>query len=95
MREWTERDLVHALGELEHSRATHLQYRNIFAQRRRAEKAQGMRHPTWGDVDALGRVEWLKDPDMARRRSPSRREQKRLGTLHDQTGDRLPPPNSL
>ena len=76
-RRWTEQELLRALDELEHSRATHVHYRDLFAERRRAEKAHGLRRPTGGDVEALCRTEWLKEPDEARHRHPSRRDRKR------------------
>ncbi|RBY87108.1 hypothetical protein DQ244_17365 [Blastococcus sp. TBT05-19] len=71
---WTGRQVIEALDLLEESRITHLAYRAEFAGRRRKEKAQGRRRPTAGDIAALGRAEWGKDPAEARTRVPSRRE---------------------
>jgi len=69
--------LLEALKALEDSRATHLDYRRAFAERRRQEKASGRRQPTTGDLEAAARPEWSKDADLARARLPSRREQRR------------------
>jgi hypothetical protein len=75
-RRWTEAKLLRALQELEESRTSHVRYHDVFAQRRRAEKAGGRRQPTKGDVDALHRPEWLKDVNAADHRHPSRRERR-------------------
>jgi hypothetical protein len=74
---WTEADLLTALDALEESRASHLRYRAVFAERRAREKAEHRRQPTRGDVEALRRAEWLKDADVAARRRPGRRETRR------------------
>ena len=79
-RRWTEPKLLRALEELEASRKAHLRYRSVFAERRRAEKAEGRRQPTLGDVQALLPVEWRKDAQEAARRHASRRERRRAGS---------------
>jgi hypothetical protein len=76
-RRWTEPQLLAALDALEESRTSHLRYRAAFAERRCREKALGQRRPTQGDLVALERREWLKDPDEALRRHPSTREKRR------------------
>jgi hypothetical protein len=76
-RDWTEAELLHALDVLEESRASHLRYRAVLAERRTREKAHHRRQPTRGDLEALLRAEWLKDPDEAARRRPGNREARR------------------
>ncbi len=74
---WTSDALVVAVDELERSRASRLAFAEVFAARRRREKADGRRAPTAGDRAALGRGEWLRDPHDARVRHPSRRDRRR------------------
>ncbi|GEA87142.1 hypothetical protein CCE01nite_10910 [Cellulomonas cellasea] len=76
-RDWTEAELLQALDALEKSRASHLRYRAVLAERRSREKAEHRRQPTRGDRAALDRVEWLKDADEAARRHPGSREARR------------------
>lgn len=78
-RRWTEPQLLAALAALEESRASHLRYRAVFAERRRREKALGRRQPTTADLAALRRAVWLMDHEDARRRRPGMREQRRSG----------------
>lgn len=76
---WTDETLCAALDELERSRATHVAYREAFARRRASEKAAGQRVPTAGDLAALHRREWLRDPAEAAVRHPSSRERRAAG----------------
>ncbi|QGQ20529.1 hypothetical protein GC089_16725 [Cellulomonas sp. JZ18] len=75
--DWSDATLLAALDALEASRASHLRYRAVVAERRRHEKAQHRRQPTRGDVAALRRAEWCKDVDEAARRQPGAREARR------------------
>lgn len=63
--------LLVALDLLEESRASHLDYREVFARRRRREKAKGQRTPTKGDLEALARREWQMDLGDAAVRHPA------------------------
>lgn len=84
---WSEAAVLQALEALKASRATHLDYRRAFSERRRQEKASGRRQPTRGDLEAAASREWSKDADLARTRTPSRRRQGRTGvTGGDVTG---------
>ena len=71
--DWSEPQLLAALEALEQSRASHLRYAAVFAERRRREKAEHRRQPTSGDLKALRRAEWLRDPAEAARRQPGTR----------------------
>ena len=74
---WTSEALLAALAELERSRASHLALREVYAARRTEEKADGRRVPTAGDQSVVHRAEWVRDPEDARVRVPSRRERQR------------------
>jgi hypothetical protein len=84
-KEWTAEQVMAALRSLTESRKSHLRYREAFAARRQAEKAQGRRQPTKRDIQALDAKDWLRDADAAARRQPSRKETADAARAPDET----------
>lgn len=62
---WTEQQLLTALAALEESRGSHLRYQAAFVERRKAEKAKGLRQPSRDDGGSSTRSEWLIETDGA------------------------------
>jgi hypothetical protein len=58
---WTEAQLLESLALLEESRASHLAYRRVWAERRSAEKQTGRRQPAKEDLSALHELGWFMD----------------------------------